>query len=397
METTEIPTAVSPPAEKPPVGDLFVELSAGLAAGDDVEALLQRFLVPVLRLSGAQAGAVRTLSEDGTAMCLVGSIGLSEEMLEAERSVDRHCGVCGQAAHGDELVWTGDLQPCARRSQGTFLARRFKRLLAVPLRHRDKVLGIYNLFFEDEAQTGPDIAAVLRSVGELLGLALHNARLEREHLRAALLQERQMLANDVHDAVAQSLYFMKMRLPLLQDALLQHDEPRALRYHADLRQAVSDAHASLREILTHYRTRMDPKGLLHALQALQAGHRERTGIELVLDPRAARLKLSVDQELQVFHVVQEALANVAKHSHARRAWVRIEAGKKQLEIVIEDDGEGLPADAVPQLEAAHFGLEIMRERALRLGGTLSIQQRDGGGTQVRLRLPVPGDASVGAS
>jgi two-component system nitrate/nitrite sensor histidine kinase NarX len=259
------------------------------------------------------------------------------------------------------------------------------------------VLGIYNLFFEDEAQTGPDIAAVLRSVGELLGLALHNARLEREHLRAALLQERQMLANDVHDAVAQSLYFMKMRLPLLQDALLQHDEPRALGYHADLRQAVSDAHASLREILTHYRTRMDPKGLLHALQALQAGHRERTGIELVLDPRAARLKLSVDQELQVFHVVQEALANVAKHSHARRAWVRIEAGKKQLEIVIEDDGEGLPADAVPQLEAAHFGLEIMRERALRLGGTLSIQQRDGGGTQVRLCLPVPSDASVGAS
>ncbi len=397
MEATETPAEVSPPAESPPVGELFVELSAGLAAGDDVEALLQRFLVPVLRLAGAQAGAVRTLSEDGTAMRLVGSIGLSEAVLEAERSVDPHCGVCGQAAHGEALVWSGDLQPCARRSHDSLLAQRFKRLLAVPLRHRDRVLGIYNLFFEDEVPTGPDIAAVLRSVGELLGLALHNARLEREHLRAALLQERQMLANDVHDAVAQSLYFMKMRLPLLQDALQQHDEPRALRYHADLRQAVSDAHASLREILTHYRTRMDPKGLLHALQALQAGHRERTGIELVLDHRVARLKLSVEQELQVFHVVQEALANVAKHSHAHRAWVRIEAGERQLEIVVEDDGEGLHADAAPPPGAAHFGLEIMQDRARRIGGTLSVEPRDGGGTRVRLCIPTPGAAPAGGS
>jgi two-component system nitrate/nitrite sensor histidine kinase NarX len=179
--------------------------------------------------------------------------------------------------------------------------------------------------------------------------------------------------------------------------LLQHDEPRALRYHADLRRAVTDAHASLREILTHYRTRMDPKGLLHALQTLQAGHRERTGIELVLDLRATGLKLSVEQELQVFHVVQEALANVAKHSHARRAWVRIEAGEQRLEIVIEDDGEGLHADAAPPPGAAHFGLEIMQERARRLGGTLSVEPRDEGGTRVRLRLPVAGDAPAGLS
>ncbi len=203
------------------------------------------------------------------------------------------------------------------------------------------MLGIYNLFFDNDVEPGPEIAAVLRSVGELLGLALHNARLEREHLRAAVLHERQMLAGDVHDAVAQTLYYMKMRLPLLHDAIVQHDDEHALKYHADLRQAVSDAHASLREILTHYRTRMNPQGLLHAVRALQAGYRERTGIELVLDTRVADLCLTVDQELQVFHIVQEALANVGKHSGARRAVVRIETRARQLEIVIEDDGEGL--------------------------------------------------------
>ncbi|MGL6109330.1 MAG: sensor histidine kinase, partial [Rubrivivax sp.] len=261
---------------------------------------------------------------------------------------------------------------------------------------RDQVLGIYNLFFDSDGEPGPDITAVLRSVGELLGLALHNARLEREHLRAAVLHERQMLANEVHDAVAQTLYFMNMRLPLLHDALVQHDETRALRYHADLRQAVSDAHASLREILTHYRTRMDPKGLLHALQALQAGHRERTGIELVLDPRAADLNLSVEQELQVFHIVQEALANVVKHARARTAQVLVEAHAQQIEIAIEDDGEGLLPDAASTHGAPHFGLEIMQERAQRLGGSLSIRSREGGGTRVQLRIPRGGTQALRA-
>ncbi len=387
MQSSE--TLVESPAlaERLPVGDLFVELSAGLADGADIEALLQRFLVPVLRLAGARAGAVRALSEDGSHMRLVGSVGLSQEVLSVERSVDRHCGVCGQAANQGVLVWAGDLKPCTQRSHGDSFASQYKRLLAVPLRHREQVLGVYNLFFDSDGEPGPDITAVLRSVGELLGLALHNARLEREHLRAAVLHERQMLANEVHDAVAQTLYFMNMRLPLLHDALLEHDDTRALRYHADLRQAVSDAHACLREILTHYRTRMDPKGLLHALQALQSGYHDRTGIDLVLDNRAGDLCLSVDQELQVFHIVQEALANVLKHSRARKAQVLIEPGPQQIEIAIEDDGDGLRADVVAGTGTPHFGLEIMRERAQRLGGSLSIRAREGGGTRVQLSIP----------
>jgi two-component system nitrate/nitrite sensor histidine kinase NarX len=240
---------------------------------------------------------------------------------------------------------------------------------------------------------------VLRSVGELLGLALHHARLEREQLRAAVLHERQLLANEVHDAVAQTLVFMKMRLPLLQDALHQHDDARALKYHDDLRQAVTDAHASLREILTHFRTRMDPKGLLHALRALQAGYLDRHGIELTIDAQAAAPELSVEQEVQVFHIVQEALANVAKHSRARQARVTVERQAGTLRFIVEDDGAGLrPAGAAQSAAGAadgsHFGLEIMRERAQRLGGTLHVQSHPGGGTRVCLHIPMDGAAAA---
>ena len=371
-----------------------MEITAGLADGGDLEALLARFLAPVVRLAGAQAGAVRALSEDGEQMRLVGSIGLPPGVMLAERSVGRQCGVCGQAVAHGAPVWAGDITPCVRRSHGEFFGHQCKRVLAVPLRHREQVLGVYNLFFDDETQPGPDITAVLRSVGELLGLALHNARLEREHLRAAVLHERQTLANEVHDAVAQTLAYMKMRLPLLHDAMLAHDDERALRYHADLRLAVSQAHTSLRELMTHFRTRFDPKGLLHALQAVQAGYAGRTGIHLMLDNRAAELRLSVEQEVQVFHIVQEALANAAKHSHARQARVLIEQGARQLSVVIEDDGTGLPATTAAG--EPHFGLQIMQERALKLGAALTIQPRPGGGTRVQLCIPTAG-APMGAS
>lgn len=86
---------------------------------------------------------------------------------------------------------------------------------------------MYNLFYSQAREPGEDVLALLKSVGELLGLALHNARLESENLRATLLHERQLMAAEVHDSVAQSLAFVKMRLPLLRDAMQTRDDARA--------------------------------------------------------------------------------------------------------------------------------------------------------------------------
>lgn len=379
-----------------PVAGIFAEITAGLATGNDLETLLVRFLAPLLRLSGAHAGVVRTLTDDGERMQLVGDLGLPAEVLAAERLVDRHCGACGAAADSDALIWALDLRPCAKRGAAAYFDHRCKRVLAVPLRHREAVLGIYTLFFEQDGELGPEIEAVLRSIGELLGLALYNARLERENLRVTVLNERQLIASEVHDAVAQTLAYMKMRLPLLQDAMLQHDDERSMKYFGDVKRAVGEAHASLREILTHFRTRMDPRGLVHALGAIAAGFFDRTGIALAFEHDAADLRLSVEQEIQVFLIVQEALANIAKHSLARQARLMIRQRPRQLEITVEDDGSGMAAMALLSHERAsgsqsHLGLDIMRERAQRLGGSVELSEREGGGTRVRLTLPVGTD------
>ncbi len=377
-----------------PAAGILAAITAGVAAGDDLDALLQRFLDPLVRLAGAQGGAVRVLSASGDQLERVSGIGLPPDLCGNDPAVDRHCGVCGEAADGQPLVWATDLSGCAERSQGRFFGQGCRRLLAVPLQHRGRTLGVYNLFFAHADVPGPEILAILRSVGELLGLALDNARLERENLRATLLHERQMMAAEVHDSLAQSIAYVKMRMPLLQDALLANDQARALQYCDDVRSVASQAHASLRAILTHLRAPMDPQGLMHALDASAELFRRSSAAVLDVVNDLPALQLAPEQEAQVFHIVQEALTNVARHAGAQHARLHIGAAAAgEVEVLIEDDGTGLPP--VGGAAGSHYGLEIMGERARRIGGRLEVGARDGGGTRVRLAFPLVAAAAPG--
>ena len=217
---------------------------------------------------------------------------------------------------------------------------------------------------------------------------------QRAGFEAALMRERESMAAEVHDSIAQTLSFVKLRMPLLHEAIVAHDEPAALRYCADVRRAVTDAHASLRELLTNFRAPVDPLGLGHALQFAIDEFESSTGIELEFADRAAGLALSGVQEAQLFRIVQEALHNVAKHARARATWLTIERRDAGVEIIVEDDGQGVTPEQAGASET-HYGIGIMRQRAAKLGGHIEIGQRAGGGTRVRAWVPLgaPGQAA----
>ncbi len=383
-------TTQPPAREGPRTADtaILAQLTAELAAGEDVRDLLQRFLGPIMRVAQAQAGAVRVLSAQGDRLELVSAIGLPEGVYTAEKFVDSHCGFCGVAAAERRIVWATDLSSCCARANETYFGGQCRQVMAVPLQRKNRVLGIYNLFFASREVPDEPVLALLRSVGELLGLALDNLRLEADSLRATVMQERQMMAAEVHDSVAQNLTFIKMRLPLLRDAIEAKDEERALKYLDDVRDTLGDAHGSLREIVTQFRTRMDPRGLARALEALATRFGTRTGMKLQVANRMPALRLSEAEEADLFHIVQEALANVERHSRATRAWLRVEPTLAGVEVRVEDDGIGPATPGQEPGDGAHYGLDIMSERARRLGGELTVEPRPGGGTQVRMALPI---------
>lgn len=356
--------------------------------GADMAQLLERFLVPIVALAGAQAGAVRVLTDDAQHLRLLSQVGLPADVLESERLVARDCGMCGVAGGGaNTLAWVDDVRSCAQHSHDAYFGLQCQRVLAISLAHGEQILGVYTLFFAQATQLSSNTEALLRLIGQLLGLALHNARAERERLRVTVLKERQEMLSEVHDSIAQTLAYVKMRLPLLQEAMLAHDDQRSLKYFADVKSSVGDVHDNLREVMSYFRTRMNPLGLLYALSSIAQAYFDRNGISLRIENSAQQLNLSDEQEVQVFYIVQEALANVAKHSRASQACVRIQRVEQGLEFLVEDNGQGAQVPVNSAAASAHFGLEIMRGRAQRLGGQLQVQFNSQGGTCVRLCIP----------
>jgi two-component system nitrate/nitrite sensor histidine kinase NarX len=314
--------------------------------------------------------------------------------------------MCGSAANSDGIGWVDDVQSCARHGKEyAYFGQQCQHVLAISLSHGTEILGIYNLFFEADTLIASQTQTTLRLIGQLLGLALHNSRIEHERLRVRVMKERQDMVNEVHDAIAQTLAYVRMRLPLLNDSMLAHDDQRSLKYFSDVKRGVGEVHHNLREVMTYFRTRMDPMGLLHALQGIAEGFFERTGITLEIKNERQNLSLSDEQEVQVFHIIQEALANISKHSMAKRAAVTITKKPAGLEFLVEDDGLGMSAPSVSTIvttatgmtSPTHFGLEIMLSRAQRLGGSIEVGANDGGGTRVRLFVPVDTVNAVGLS
>jgi two-component system nitrate/nitrite sensor histidine kinase NarX len=331
---------------------------------------------------------VRVTTPDGEHLRLVGSLGLPPDVVKRERYVASTCGACGRAAAEQAIVACAPEQVCRETLALGHFGSKCKRVIAVPLRHRGKVLGVYNLFMPSDLPLPDEVSLLFDSISEHLGMALENARLTRENIRATLVNERQMLANEVHDSLAQTLAYMKMRLALLDEAIRSGDDPLAEKYLGDVDQAMDSAYGRLRDLLTHFRDRMDPRGLVPALRDLVEGFGARTGLGVTFANRAPEPELTPEQELHVYHVVQEALTNAWKHARARNVRFSIDLDGDDYRMTVQDDGAGIAAGGDPRL-GTQFGLNIMSERAQRLGGDVEIASRPGAGTSVVLRFPAP--------
>lgn len=380
--------------------DIFSAVSASLADEDDVEELLGRFLGTMLKLTKANAGAVRVVTSDGKHLRLVAARGLPPEVVERERLVPIDCGQCGNAVADKRSRYEIDLHACAVRTQHPYFDRDCQAMVVVPLQHGGQLQGTYNLFLPERFELPEEVALLFRSISEHLGMALENARLKRENLRITLMNERQMMAAEVHDSLAQTLAYMKMRMALLQDVLREEGregDEGAGKYAADVSQALDEAYSQLRALLSQFRNRMDPMGLQQALTRLTGDFQDRTGIRLEFRNRVKDLRLTVDQEAQVFFIVQEALANVGRHSEATEACLTIEGAGDHYVVTVDDNGRGGQGffaianrtggfEEHPHLRD-HFGLSIMRERARLIGGRVEVANLPSGGFRVRLTFP----------
>ena len=242
------------------------EIASSLSTEATLDELVSRYLSTMVRVAGALAGSVRLLTPDGRQLRLVSSVGLPPEMVERERLVPRDCGVCGESIDGARATWSGEPRVCRGMNPGAFVPG-CGEVIAVPLQHRGEVHGVYNLFLAQGRRLSDDVRLLFGAISEHLGVALENAQLARENTRATLVNERQLLANEVHDSVAQTLAYTRMRAAALREAQKNGDPALAERYLAEMEDAIEAAYGELRELIGRFRQPMDPRGLVAALQA----------------------------------------------------------------------------------------------------------------------------------
>jgi two-component system nitrate/nitrite sensor histidine kinase NarX len=159
-----------------------------------------------------------------------------------------------------------------------------------------------------------------------------------------------------------------------------------IKYAHDIDDSLESSQKTVRELISDFRCSVDSSGLLHALQTIVDEFRHRNDIELQYINLVANLELPLEYEIQISHIVQEALVNIATHSGATHARLAVNLSDNYYVFTIDDNGSG--GCTFTPIEG-HYGMRIMRERALRIGGEIEIKSNEGIGTRVRLFFPEP--------
>ena len=366
--------------------EILYDAAAGVNVLHDVNDLLTRFLHTLCDMVKARAGVVRLMMDDGQ-MRLIATVGCDESTLAHTVSLEQ-CLSGARAA--DELLIQTDVQQC---EPGLHISSEdgCAALVTIPIRYSDRTLGVYHLVLESAALIErEDISHLFSSIGRHLGIAIEKARLERHARRLSIMEERTLLANELHDSLAQTLASLRFQVTLVEETVAQSKDRTGIRQIRTIKEGLDQANSQLRELLAHFRTRMDERGLVPAIESVVERFRKETGIAAFFQNEIGESKLPPSLEVQVLHIVQEALTNVRKHSDAQTVRVLLRAGSGgEHHVLVEDDGQGIEEKVVSDPPGEHIGLSIMRERAARLGGTLTIESDTGEGTRVELLFNVP--------
>ena len=204
----------------------------------------------------------------------------------------------------------------------------------------------------------------------------------------AILEERNLLAQGLHDSIAQSLSFMNMQVQVLEKALSDKNDVQAAQTLDFIHEGIQQCYDDVRELLSNFRVRLVPEGLFSSLQGVLKRFEKQTAVAVDWSVEGKVYEVESDVQLQVVFIVQEALSNVRKHAAADLVQVLLQYKADRLNLRIQDNGIGFSEDILQRKEQqGHIGIHIMKERAGKINGQLMISAQAGSGTTVELTVP----------
>jgi signal transduction histidine kinase len=264
-----------------------------------------------------------------------------------------------------------------------------------PVGHGDKRVGTLCLATSRPRTFQPSELETLSALATQVGLALEAARIHDELRDLAVQDERERIAREMHDGLAQVLAYVNTKSQAVGELLADGRVADATRQLDQLATAARSLYVDVREaILTLSTPAAAERGAAAVLEEYAAQYAEssKLAVRFTATPDAVQAPLSNAAQSEVFSIAREALTNVRKHARAQRVSLDLRVDGHELVLLIKDDGAGFEADllAVGPERWPHFGLAGMRERAESIGGTIGWRSESGKGTEVELRVPVGG-------
>lgn len=361
------------------------EVSNFLVESQTLEDLAQGFAQKIRRMSRADAVAVRWSDEMSQRYLMLASDSLPDEIVQEERCIEAGLCACGQPQAGARtrvIPIVSEDQPrlgmCARVGYGS--------LVSVPIRLQQRVLGEVDLFYSKDVVLSVEDRDLYDALAGHLANAVENLRTQALVREAAVSEERAMLARELHDSIAQALAFLRIQVTLLRNALQAKNTEQVDKVLNEIDLGVKESTNDVRELLVHFRTRTNEHDIEQALRVTLQKFEHQSGVKSHLEIHGHGVELPSDVQLQVLHVIQEALSNVRKHAKASLVQLVVHRGPN-WSFVVRDNGLGF--QLLPQKQDdTHVGLHIMHERAQRIGAKVAVDSAPGAGTEVRITLNV---------
>lgn len=261
-------------------------------------------------------------------------------------------------------------------------------VILIPVWYQNQLCGLVAL------QTASPFAPtriqqqVWRLLCTQLAIAGQNASRSVREQQLAVLEERNLMAQGLHDSIAQSLSFLKIQFQLLHKYPALSNDSRLRQNLSLIQNGLDCCYEDVRELLHNFRTRIDLHGFTEAVEHVVLRHRQQTNVPLSLHMDRVEPSLNEVQQIQILFILQEALSNIRKHAAATEAKIVIE-DSEDFGLNIEDNGCGFdyPYFLQGNTHTEHFGLNIMQERAKKIRAHFAIGSMPGKGTRIQLLLP----------
>ncbi|RCS59405.1 type IV pili methyl-accepting chemotaxis transducer N-terminal domain-containing protein [Parvibium lacunae] len=358
-----------------------------------LELLCQGFIEQTIQHFTADGGSLRLYSERDKTLHLVSTQGYSPEMAEDEfclRAGDCHCGVAMASGKSQLYDLRIPIQPIGTTQPSVEIKPHcgemgFLKTGIFQIDYQGQKLGIFTLHFKHDRQLSLPEQRLLQTLGQHLGAAIQTMRLSQQARELAIAQERNLVAQGLHDSIAQGLSYLNIQVQLLQESIQTKDWEQATEIVPFLQAGVQESYEDVRELLLDFRSKLEEGDIERAMRNTIDRFTRQTTLPVTLEVENDGPALPRDQQLQILFILQEALSNIRKHAQATQVSVTVH-NHHDFTLKIRDNGCGFDLATKQFKNSSHVGLNIMRERANKISATLNIETQMGQGTMINLHL-----------